>query len=484
MDKMKLHGGAVRSVSLNTLIALLVMFVPIGMLVLAWNGDNPFVDNTTIFVVFLISVFLLIVIWINQHIRTPLLDVFILVYVVFWHLRFFTLTLFPSSELVLTRTVIIDHEIFNTHAWVVFASLMATVIGILAAYKICRHKLRASQQAEAANNLSEKVRQHIHGIFFYCLSTLTYFIYTTQIPENLIPAWMGYLGFFFPFSLTLFLVVLVLLNNEISKKYRILFLIYMLSYVSLSVLTGSRSILMYFVLCGLFLLIILGKEIKIRLRHFISILLVVSVMVMGFAYGTYQRHMRSIYGFAANAESTQYVLENMANMDSFWPILGMAAARAGMLDYSAEMFANPQYGEVVSIENELKSTIDSYIPGPIFEESRLIQQRLKDVYNPNAEGYQSDALGVVGETYLLFGYAFPLVMGLVAFGFTYFFYAVSGDIFGVYIRFSIAVAVMTWWNSFGYDWLLVDSGRQLICGLIIIAFIFRDRRFSMMYRIR
>lgn len=481
---MKLHSGAVKSISLNTLIALLVMLVPIGMLVLALNGDNPFVDNTTIFIVFLISVFLLIVIWINQHIRIPLLDVFVLVYVVFWHLRFFTLTLFPSSELVLTRTVVIDHEIFNTHAWVVFASLMATVIGILAAYKICRHKLRASQQGEAANNLSAKVRQHIHGIFFYCLSTLAYSIYTTQMPEDLIPAWMGYFGFFFPFSLTLLLVVLVLLNNEISKKYRILFLIYMLSYVGLTILTGSRSILLYFVLSGLFLLAILGKKIKIKMRHFISILLVVSVMVMGFAYGTYQRHMRSIYGFNTNAESTQYVLESMANTDNWEPILGMAAARAGILDYSAEMFANPQYGEVVSIENELKSIIDNYIPGAIFEDSRLIEQRLQDVYNPNAEGYQSDALGVVGETYLLFGYAFPLVMALVAFLFTYFFYAVSGDIFGIYIKFSIAVAVMTWWNSFGYDWLLVDSGRQLICGLIIIALIFRDRRFSMTFGLR
>lgn len=473
---MKLHGGAVKTVSLNTLIALLVMLVPIGMLVLALNGDNPFVDNTTIFVVFLISVFLLIVIWINQHIRIPLLDVFILVYVVFWHLRFFTLTLFPASELVLTRTVVIDHEMFNTHAWMVFASLMATVIGILAAHKICGHKMRASQQAVAVDNLSSVVRRNIHGIFFYCLSTLAHLIYTTQMPEDLIPAWMGYLGFFFPFSLTLLLVVLVLLTHEISKTYRFLFLIYMLSYVGLTVLSGSRSILLYFVLSALFLLAILGKKIKIRLRHFISILLIFSVMVIGFAYGTYQRHMRSIYGFNANAESTQYVLESMANMDSWEPILGIAAARAGLLDYSAEMFANPNYAEVVSIENELKSTIDSYIPGAIFEDSRLIELRLQDVYNPNAEGYQSDALGAVGETYLLFGYAFPLVMALIAFGFTYFFYAVSGNIFGVYIKFSIAIAVMTWWNSFGYDWLLVDSGRQLICGLFIIALIFSHRR--------
>jgi hypothetical protein len=484
LDKKKLHGSAVRSVSLNALIAGLVMLVPIGMLVLALNGDNPFVDNTTIFVVFLISIFLLIVIWINQHIHIPLLDVFILVYVVFWHLRFFTLPLFPSSELVLTRTVVIDHEIFNIHAWFVFASLMATVIGILAAYKICRHKLRFSQQAEAVNKLNTKVKQNIHSIFFYCLSTLAYFIYTTQILEDVIPAWVGYLGLFFPFSLTLLLVVLVLLNIEISKNYRIIFLIYMLIYVGLSVLTGSRSILLYFVLSGLFLLVILGEKITIRLRHFILILFVISVMVVGFTYGTYQRHMRNIYGFSANAESTQYVFESMANMDDWEPILGMAAARAGMLDYSAEMFANPQYSEVVSLENELKSTIDNYVPGSIFEESSLIEQRLKDVYNPNAEGYQSDALGVVGETYLLFSYAFPLIMALVAFGFTYFFYAARGDIFGVYIRFSIAVAMMTWWNSFGYDWLLVNSGRQLICGLIIIALIFRDRRFSMMYRLR
>ena len=470
-----MHCGAVRSVSLNTLIALLVILVPIGMSFLALTGDNPFVDNYTIFVVFLISFFLLIVIWINQKIRIPLLDVFILVYVVFWHLRFFTLSLFYSSELVLTRTVVIDQEIFNAHAWVVFASLMATVSGILIAYRICRHKLRYSSQTEAIDKLSAQVRQNIHRIFLYCLSAMVYFIYTTQVAGDVIPAWVGYLGLFFPFSLTLLSVALVLLTNGILKKYRIIFLIYLLSYVGLSVLTGSRSILLYFVLSGLFVLFILAKRIEIRFGHLVSILLTVSVMVLGFAYGTYQRHMRSVYGFSANAESTQYVLESISNMESWEPILGMAAARAGMLDYSAEMYANPQYGEVVSIENELKSIIDNYIPGAIFEESRLIEQRLKDVYNPNAEGYQSDALGVVGETYLLFGYAFPLVLALVAFCFTYFFYAVTGDILGVYVRFSIAIALMTWWNSFGYDWLLVDFGRQLICGLIIVALIFRDR---------
>lgn len=38
-----------------------------------------------------------------------------------------------------------------------------------------------------------------------------------------------------------------------------------------------------------------------------------------------------------------------------------------------------------------------------------------------------------------------------------------------------AIWFMTWWNSFGYDWLFMDIGRQLLFGALVITLIFRGR---------
>lgn len=478
MAKVNYHVRAGKKISLDTLLGFLVMIIPVAVFFLTMNGENPFIDGMTSLVVLLMSVFLLLVIWINRHARIPMLGIFVLIYVIFWHLRFLTLALFPAGELVLSRTVVVDQEIFNTYVWVVFLSLIATVVGILIAYIHVLPLLKEAiknKKAEA-DELSEAVKKNIHGIFVYCMLALAYMIYATQMPEEALPEWLGYLGFFFPFGLILLLVVLVLLNMEVSIKYRLLFLIYILAYVVLTVLAGSRSIMLYFGLSVLFLFAIFNKRTEVKFRHFVLILLLGLTVVFSFAYGTFQRHMRSMYGFNANAESTEYVLERMSSLEDWEQILGMAFARAGSLDYSAEMFANPKYGEVVTIENILKGTIDGYIPGAVFEDSRLIEQRIINIYNPNAEGgYQSDAIGVVGENYLLFGNAFPLVIAFVAFAFTYLYYAASGSILGVYIKFSLALSFMSWWNSFGYDWLLLDIGRQIVFGMLVIAIIFRRR---------
>lgn len=478
MAKVNYHVRAGKKISLDTMLILLVMLVSVAMFFLTLNGTNPFLDGMTSLVVLLMSAFLIVVMWINRSFRIPLLDIFVLVYIVFWHFRFLTLALFPDGELVLSRTVMIDHEIFNSYVWVVFISLIATVAGIILAHSISNAGSRSYLENEKMweEELSNAVIRNINSIFVYCVLALVFQIATSQAPEETLPAWLGYLTFFFPFSLIMLLMTTVLINKKVGAGYKLLFFGCLVSFVTFTVLMGSRSILLYFVLAGLFIFSIFHIKIHIGFNRIVLILLLGLIAVLSFAYGTYQRHMREIYGTNANSESIQYVLERISSMEeqeAWEPMIGMASARAGYLDYSAEMYANPKYKDEVTIENILKSVIDGYIPGAVFEDSRLIAVRLRDVYNPMAEGYQSDALGAVGENYLLFGYAFPVAIALVAFAFTYLYYAVSGNIYGIYLKFLVAVWFMTWWNSFGYDWLLLDIGRQIVFGMLVIALIFR-----------
>ena len=480
MGKVSHAAGGKYSISFDALLRFIVVLIPVAMFFLTAEGDNPYVDRTTAYEVTIISLFLLVVMRINQYVRIPILEVFIVVYILFWHLRFLTLTLLPKGELTLSRTTVVNHEIFNDYVWVVLISVIAVVIGIYVAHinSHSRNREAIDSVRRHATELSETVSGNVRTIFIYCLFALFYRLVTTQWGEDAQPLLLGYLSFLFPFNLILLLSALVLQNKDISRQYRLLFLVYLIVYVVFSMATGSRSILLYLVLSGLFLSSIFNIKIKVRFWHFILIFLLSLVLIIGFAVGTFQRHMRSVSGFTVNAESTQYILERIGDLDEveLWqPLLGVAFGRAGYLDFSAELFANPRYGEVVTFPNVAKSAIDVYIPGAIFEDSTRIAYRLRDIYDPHAEGYQSDALGAVGENYLLFGYAFPCAIAFVAFVFTRLYYAVSAGVYGTFIRFSTAIWLMTWWNSFGYDWLLLDIGRQLLFGTLIIALIFRNR---------
>lgn len=468
------------SISLDALLGLLVMIIPVATFFLTTNGNNPFISDVTSFIVLLMSAFLLMVMWVNQRINSPILKIFTLIYIVFWHLRFLTLALFPGDELVLSRTIVIDHDIFNRYVLIVFLSLVATVVGIFVAHVISQPGyLNSIGEARlSVVDLDKVVRRNIHRIFIYCSLSFFYLVCATQISEEFLPSYFGYFSFFFPFGLNVFLVGLVFFGEDVSRTYKRIFFIQIVVYLILTVLTGSRSFLLYVILYGLFLFTILNKSVNIKFLNSVYLLLLGVILVFGFSFGTYQRHVRGVSGMSAGSESIQYVVGRMVNMgaDEAWgSMIGMASARAGYLDYSAEMVSNSKYELVVTFGNIIKSAIDGYVPGAVFDDSRLISVRIRDIYNPSADGYQSDAIGVVGENYILFGYAFPFAIFFVSFIFTYLFYAVGGSIFGYYIKFSIAIWFMTWWNSFGYDWLLLDIGRQLIFGLFTLQVIFRHR---------
>lgn len=168
MAKMNRVGSARNTVSLDALLGLLIMLVPVMMFFLEANS-NPFIDSVTTFVVLFMSIFLLLIMWINRRIRIPILEIFIAVYVLFWHLRFLTLALFPSGELVLTRTVVVDHDIFNSYVLVVFVSLIAAVGGILIAHAISQPKSKKfiEMKRMGSENLRRSVKKNVRGIFVY-----------------------------------------------------------------------------------------------------------------------------------------------------------------------------------------------------------------------------------------------------------------------------------------------------------------------------
>jgi hypothetical protein len=469
-----------RAISLDALLILLVLTVPLIIFLSVGNEYLGFVNLTTAYITMLMSLCLCAVIFIFRQNSIPLLKIFLLVYILFWHVRLLTLTVYPSGELVLTRTVIITPEMFNEYLIAVFLSLASTTLGIILGHFVFCNSINNSQKILTKNHedLKQTIQANIRFISTYCVLSFLYQIASSAMTGEAPILWMGYLSFFFPLSLLIFLLLISLIVG-VDKKFESFLKVYLITYVIYSVLLGSRSFFIFFSLGLIFLLHIFGKKIKFSLAHITVAIFIAIFGFTSFAYGTYQRHMRDQIGVTFNIDSIEYVAAQLSSIDSvkaLEPILATAFARAGYLDYSAEMFSNPSYGLVVTFENVVKSIIDGYIPGAVFSDSKQIALRIIDVYSPNSFSYQSDALGAVGENYLLFGYVFPLVLTMVAFLFSGLYYLSGNGIWGMFIKFSTAFWMMTWWNSFGYDWLFFDIGRQLIFGYFVLMLIFRKSR--------
>ena len=201
-------------------------------------------------------------------------------------------------------------------------------------------------------------------------------------------------------------------------------------------------------------------------------LMLIPAMFMGFVFATTQRAFQQEVGFGMNAEVIKYSIDKSADSFSYEamdPMIGFATARAGYLDFGAEMYANDAYASVINIANIAKSIIDQLIPGAIFDDSRAISHRIKNIYDPSHPGYQSDSITAVGENYILFGYGFPVVIAFVAFVFTTCYLLIGNTVFGIWLKFVLLFNFMFWWNSFGYDWLLLDIARQSVFGSLLLV---------------
>lgn len=472
-----------RTISFNRLLEGLVLLVPGMMFLLPDIETNPYMDNTTAWIVMGMSILIVVVIRINQRKRIPLLNIFILNYIGFWHIRYLTLLLYPKYQVVLLRTVIIDHDIFNEYSLLVLLSLAAVFVGIFFAYRLYGNFDRQGVNGKDKFNavqVNQFVESKLGRIFWYCTAALCIQKLVIKFSTLEASRWLGYLNLMAPMQFIVFLCLLVLLADNVAKKTKCLYVIYLALYVILMVLAGTRSILLHIVIYLFSMFFIYQKDIRFRPRHLMLGLLLIAAMFVSFIFATAQRDFRGEFGFGLNSEVMKFNLERSVEtfsseggMDT---LIGPAVARAGYLDFGAELYANNAYASVVNIANITKSIIDQLIPGSLFEDSLSISQRIMRIYSPSATAYQTDSITAVGENYLLFGYGFPVVIAFVAFVFTSGYLLIGNTVFGIWFKFVLLVNFMFWWNSFGYDWLLLDIVRQGVCGSLLLAMLSYKRK--------
>ena len=291
-----------------------------------------------------------------------------------------------------------------------------------------------------------------------------------------IPWWLGYLSYLFNMQFIIFLCLYVLLADNVAKKIKYLFGCYLALYVILTVLAGSRSMLLHSMIYLFSMLFLYKKDVRFKPRHLLLGLILILAMGISFIFATAQRAFREEVGFRISADLLLFNLGRSMDFfssdssETIQNTIGMATARAGYLDFGAEMYANDIYANVINIANIAKSTIDQLIPGAIFEDSQGLSQRIRNIYDlSGSTAYQADAINAVGENYILFGYGCPVVIAFVAFVFTSCYLLIGNTVFGIWLKFVLLCNFMFWWNSFGYDWLLLDIARQSVFGSLLLV---------------
>jgi len=492
-----------KSVSYDFLLLVGLIAIPLLVFMQLPNDSNPYMNGSTPWVVSLISVFVILAVKLNQRLKIPLLDVLILVYLLFWHLRFLTLAVFPKYDLVLTRTVEINAEAFNAYAWVVLGTFVSAVLGFYLAYRyIAFHKKKYGgksifklQGMSKGVDISDKFSL-VTGYFILMVAFHVVVITFFGFDEK--PRWLGYLSLLFSPDIAICIMLLLLFSPELKVKSKAVIYGLFLLFVMAMMVSGSRSALVNLVLSTFVMLLVLRKKPSFNYKGILLIALAGLFMLLMFAYATFQRDLKQSEGMysvssmkyagckvigAVTGESSsgcQDLYESFLAppaeelKSSMGGLFGYALARAGYLDFSAEFYVNDNFDEILTLNNIGKSIVNNSVPGDWFEDGRRIEHRIRDVYSPGAVGYQSDAIGVVGENYRLFGVFYPFAVSAVTFAFACLFLMCKPSVVGLYTQYVLAMGVVYWWNSFGYDTLLLDMSRKLILGIIVLNLIFFD----------
>jgi hypothetical protein len=188
-----------------------------------------------------------------------------------------------------------------------------------------------------------------------------------------------------------------------------------------------------------------------------------------FAISTYMRMTKDSMGVQDLGRSVSSIGEAASETlggPAAEALIGSVFARAGFLDFSAEVIANSErYSTVITLPAYFRSLVDNVLtPGfdlfdqPKIANSLLFVYREWDAPSKRAVdtlgGYQSDQIGIYGEMYVLFGYSSLPLFLVLAWGIKRIFVALRGG--NPYLLAMKRVIVLSFFvrtlDSFGLDW--------------------------------
>lgn len=451
-----------RSIALESALMAVVGLIVFGMVLIRPWAFNEYITYTTCLYAVSGGGFLIFGLYLSVRYKIELLSLILIQVVLFWYLRLLTLSIWPEGTSVLERSMVVTGADYEEYILIFVIALVSLITGQLLLYSLINKKTSAACLCRPVV---------ISGAFgkvacvYVLLGLLNSFVVGRIGFENQMLIHRYFTLFFDGFVVTFVLSTLFVFGDQTIRRLSVFLLVF---YVALQVGMGSRSTILNVALSVITIFYIKnrGFSFKVSFKRIFIIGLVVLLMFASFVYGTIQRQMRDEYGLSISSDNIVYIFGKMQGLEEVEPLIAAAAARAGYLDYSAEIVINPVYEKHVTWQNVLVSIVDNSLPGDWLPDSRRMSYKLRDVYGSDtSDSYQSNAIGFVAENYLLFGLAFPVAIAVVSFGVGLIYRAIPrNSTISLYYKYLVVVTFYEWLNSFGYDWLVIETVRRTLIG--------------------
>jgi hypothetical protein len=455
----------------------------IAWLLYYYLGANEYVDIYTIYFTCIFSLQNVFMLSYEKRHRDPFLIILILVATLFYATRVLSLLYDPWS-LVLLRYDFTARD-FNYSFLFIIISNIAIFLGLTSA---------------RGKNVSRKIdyvrfkqsNPLIVSLILLAMIFCNYFFIMRFESLGRISSYI--VGIFLSSHIVLLLTITyTLINyNYLSRIYKnILFLIFGMFIVTLSLFGSRSSFLTLFILTICAMLSCLGT-IKVSARVLVITVLLLPLMIISFLVATYVRELRYDPKTVINIERIMF-LKNFQIAGSGQEvrlILRPLLDRAGFLSYAADIIANgEEYRKVINFEYYFKSIIDNGLtPGFNVFDIPKAANALRYIYlglksNPTIEDvideYSSDMFTIYGEYYVLFG-GYPALIFLFLFSYIFkrLYLAIrTKNLFSYYLYRSVILLVFyNWLNSFGMDWIVTELSSIIIPILFLKNFYIMRKR--------
>lgn len=430
-------------------------------------GQSRYIDGGTILLAVALSIQTHVVLLLERKRRDPFVILLAFIMITFYSFRIFTLILYSFSD-VFDRISFDPSQANNA----LFFILLANTFLYAGLFKVATDEKPIRFAGWKPTTPARAILLVLVGLLIAYTNNywtagevprvLNFLIVFVSQQWIILMALAYYLAFSKSLSRTFAVAIVGLLGIEIL----------------LHTLMGSRGAIVGLIQQVMVVLLAMNGCIKVRKKYLfagLTLVPVVIVLVVGsFAASSFIRGTRGLgtsfdWGETIELANESLATESRKASDIEDVVLPKVFARAGFFDFSAEIIAHREpYDEVINLPSYGKSIIDNILtPGfDVFDQPRM-SHALKFIYfklgRPSkavvSEEYHSDQLGVYGELYALFGYASIPVFFVLGYGLKRIYAGMKGATpFDLTLKRIVVLIVFGWIiNSFGFDWVLLDT---------------------------
>lgn len=437
------------------------------------EGNNEYVNIFTVFLAIIIGLENIGMLFYEKRRRNPFIVIIVFLSTVFYLTRITTLIAVPLS-IIFERDSVTSENLNYALLFIIFCNASM----FLGFYIRRVHQLKSEDKTPARYS-TKKIR---NVIMILVIMILLLGLNAMQIDAGGLVAFLIELFFHQQVILLFSFVFFFYYYDSIPRSIRWQLILIIFAFVFFVTLSGSRSGILGIGILMFMSMLVVRQKVLVSKWIILSCVVLIPISIFLYIAATFNRGLEEKQ---TNAVNVLKMMDEKGFLDkeSLQFFLGRIFERIGFLDFSTSLIANREkFSGVVNPVYYSKSIVDNVLtPGfDVFNTPRVshalghvaIGQGIP-TRDTIAESYQSDQMGIYGEYYILF-FGYPAV---VAFFFLAYIFQWGYDFFrkkGLFLSYLCQVLVLnifiTYMNSFGTDWLVLEIIGHACTALVFIKY--------------